>query len=177
MQEADRDLFTPASWSVLSRAGSANDFAVVRTRGYDRPTGQWDFDVDVLSGAAGPHDDWEIGALAGSTLAQYQMLVEARAIEASIAATVAAINARAAEVAADHQAVDAAAAEIEADRQAVETTAIAVEQNRQLAQQARQDAQGFVASVNPELIAGAIAQVQGNLDRAIAETLMYRNQI
>lgn len=72
--EADRALFTPGPYAVLSRSASPDTWAVVRTVGYDRSTGQWDVEIVSFAGPAGPWGDWEATAVAGSTLAQMAFL-------------------------------------------------------------------------------------------------------
>lgn len=82
---ADRDLFVPGPFAVLTRAATPDDFAVIKTQGYDRASGQFDFVILSRSGAAGPHADWIVASIAGSTLAQLQLLEEARAIRDVVA--------------------------------------------------------------------------------------------
>lgn len=75
----NRDLFTPSEFTVLTRADNVDDYAVLRSVNYDRPTGAYAAEVVSLWGSAGPHSDWIIGALAGSTIAQVTMLAEGKA--------------------------------------------------------------------------------------------------
>ena len=78
--EADRELFAPGPYAVLSWTGGApTDYAVVRTLGFDRDLGQWDVRVEAFTGAPGPWSDWQIAAVAGSTLAQMALLINGQA--------------------------------------------------------------------------------------------------
>lgn len=74
----ERALFTPGPFALLTRAAAPEDYAVVRTLGFNRESGQWDVRIEAFFGDEGPFDDWLISAIAGSTLAQYSMLGESR---------------------------------------------------------------------------------------------------
>lgn len=87
ISEADRDLFAPAPFAVLTRVSTVEDWAVVRTVTYDPENGRWDVQVESFSGDPGPHSDWQVTAIAGSTLAQLALLEQGQA--AAAAATVA----------------------------------------------------------------------------------------
>ncbi|WP_309628731.1 hypothetical protein [Brevundimonas sp.] len=84
-----RDLFAPSPFLLLGRTLSADDYAVVKLRSYDPETGLLSLEVITVAGDPGPHSDWSIGALAGSTLAQLLMLEEGRTLAATILAAVA----------------------------------------------------------------------------------------
>jgi hypothetical protein len=85
--EDQRDLFTPGPFAVLSREATPEDYAIVRTSSVDRETGRWDFSVETIVGDPGPHADWLITAIAGSTLAQLALLQQGRdARDAAVAA-------------------------------------------------------------------------------------------
>ena len=81
-----RDLFTPGPFVLLSRAGTADDYAVARTSLYDRDSGQLIVETLVITGDPGPHSDWVISAIAGSTLAQLELLNQAIALQATLLA-------------------------------------------------------------------------------------------
>lgn len=80
IEDAQRELFSPGPFAVLTRTATAEDYAVVRTLAYDRETGIWDIAVEALQMDSDPHDDWLIAAIAGSTLAQLTLLEEARVV-------------------------------------------------------------------------------------------------
>lgn len=81
-----RDLFTPGPFVLLSRAATPNDYAVARTSLYDRESGQLIVETLVITGDPGPHSDWVISAIAGSTLAQLELLNQALALQATLLA-------------------------------------------------------------------------------------------
>lgn len=81
-----RALFAPGPFSIVSRSGTPDDYAVVRTVGYDRALGQYDFTVVSSYGDPGPHADWVLGAVASSTLAQMQVLAQVKAIRSELLA-------------------------------------------------------------------------------------------
>lgn len=80
-----RDLFSPSPFLLLGRIASPDDYAVVRFRSYDREGGTLEVEVVSFAGDPGPHEDWSLGALAGSTLAQVVMLDQTRALHAEMA--------------------------------------------------------------------------------------------
>lgn len=85
--EEERDLFAPGPYAVLTwTGGGPEDYAVVRTLGYDRLLGQWDVRVEGFTGEPGPWASWQIAAVAGSTLAQMAMLDDGQAVSAQTAA-------------------------------------------------------------------------------------------
>lgn len=77
--EAERRLFTPSPFLALTRAATADDYAVARRVAWDSETGMLVCEVVAAYGDPGPHDDWVIAALAGSTMAQVEMLAGATA--------------------------------------------------------------------------------------------------
>lgn len=81
----ERRMFSPSPRAILSRVASEDDFAVVRTISFDKESGDYICQVIWFAGAAGPHADWVIGALAGSTVAQQMMLATAEDVQADIA--------------------------------------------------------------------------------------------
>lgn len=133
-----RGLFAPGPFAVLTRISSPDDYAVVRTLAYDRAAGQWDVRIETFTGDPGPHDDWLITAIAGSALAQYTLLAEARAIRDLV------ITAR--------DLLLPAAAAVDADATAVELARQQTDADAQAAELARAAAQGFAASIDPDAI-------------------------
>jgi len=88
VDEADRPLFTPGPFAVISRTSDPYAYAIVRTAGFDRTRGQWDVRVVATAGnLAAAHTDWSIAAVAGSSLAQMVWLAEGKtARDATLAA-------------------------------------------------------------------------------------------
>lgn len=70
----ERSVFVASPFVALTRAANITDYGIARTISYDNVTGTLTCSVISYQGAAGPHTDWVIGALAGSTIAQYAML-------------------------------------------------------------------------------------------------------
>lgn len=84
----DRALFLPGAFALLAWTGGAPDhYAIVSTLGFDRPLGQWDVRIEGFVGDPGPHNEWQISAVAGATLAQLALLTQG---QAALAATEAA---------------------------------------------------------------------------------------
>jgi hypothetical protein len=84
--EAERDLFTPTPYVLLTRRaeGTEHDYAVLRVEGYDRGTGGLAFEVVLVNGGIGDaaHDDWMISATAGLSVA---VLEAATSVQATLA--------------------------------------------------------------------------------------------
>ncbi|WP_029418041.1 hypothetical protein [Brevundimonas bacteroides] len=117
--EEERDLFAPGPYAVLTwTGGGPEDYAVVRTLGYDRLIGQWDVRVEAFTGAPGPWASWQIAAIAGSTLSQRALLSEGRAVRGE---TVAARN-----TALEHRDASIAAAGVSVAARDVSTAAAGV---------------------------------------------------
>jgi hypothetical protein len=74
--ETERDLFTPAPFLAITRTSTAADYAIAQLVSYDKITGQLWLKVKAITGNAGPHSDWQIGALAGNTLAAMAYLTQ-----------------------------------------------------------------------------------------------------
>lgn len=138
ISEDQRGLFAPGPFAVMTRISSPDDYAVVKTLGYDRESGQWAVRIEAFTGSPGPHEDWLISAIAGSALAQYTLLGEARAIRDFVLEARNQVLPAAAAVAADAQAVETARQETDADAQAAEAARLA--------------AQGFATSIDPAAI-------------------------
>lgn len=95
--EDERAVFTPSPFTALTRVATPDDYAIARTISYDRENGSYTCEVVAAAGDPGPHADWVIAGVAGSTIAQYQaledmrdVLAQAEVIEADIAAAQAA---------------------------------------------------------------------------------------
>ena len=85
---AERALFTPSPFVALTREANTADYAICRLISYLNDTGALRVEVLSHAGNVGPHTDWVIGALAGSTIAQLAMLDSAGTLKAeTIAAT------------------------------------------------------------------------------------------
>lgn len=71
--EAQRDLFTPTPYVLLTRQadGTEDDYAIVRVTGYNRANGGLAFEVILVNGDIGDasHDDWVVSATAGLSVA------------------------------------------------------------------------------------------------------------
>jgi hypothetical protein len=65
-------LFTPTPFLALTRVSNFNDYAIAQLEGYEHATGELLVRVKSITGDPGPHNDWQIGALAGNTLAAMQ---------------------------------------------------------------------------------------------------------
>lgn len=75
----ERATFTPSQFVMLARTGDPDDRALVRRVSYDQETGEFVGQVEASWGDPGPHNDWEIGGLAGSTLSALQAAEVAQA--------------------------------------------------------------------------------------------------
>ncbi len=158
-----RDLFAPSPFLLLGRTLSAADYAVVKLRTYDAETGALELEVVTVAGDPGPHADWSIGALAGSTLAQLTALDQGRDVlaetlearDASRAARDTAGQHRAA-TQADREAVTALRADALAFRNTAGGHATAAGEQRTLAEQAAAAAAASAASLNAPAINAAI---------------------
>lgn len=74
--EAERRLFSPSPFLALTRAATPADYAVARRVSWDAEAGELVCEVIAAFGDPGPHTDWVIAALAGSTLAEVKMLAD-----------------------------------------------------------------------------------------------------
>lgn len=72
--DAERRLFSPSPFLALTREATPDDYGVASRVSWDAGTGTLVCEVVAAFGDPGPHDDWVIAALAGSTLAQVEML-------------------------------------------------------------------------------------------------------
>ena len=128
ISEASRGLFAPGPYAIVSRDGDPTAYAVVRNVAYDREYGQWATHVEATFGdLSGPHSDWSIAAVAGSTLAQRAMLDEARALRTAAAGSATAAASSAAARAGDRTATGQDRTATGQDRTAAETARKAAE--------------------------------------------------
>ena len=94
--EDQRRLFTPSPFVALTRAATPDDYAILRTVAYTEQDGKYIGEVLSFEGSAGPHGDWVLGALAGSTIAGLSALNRAlTARNEAVAAAAAAVPAAA----------------------------------------------------------------------------------
>ena len=102
VMEADRAIFSPSAFVALTRTSTFEDYAICRNLGWDSATGTLVLELLSVEGSPGPFPDWDISALAGSTVAQITMLAEATAAAAAAtgAAEAVMLNATAAQSAA-----------------------------------------------------------------------------
>lgn len=124
IREADRALFAPGPFALLSWTGGDPDhYAIVRTVAYDRDLGQWDIRTEAFTGEAGPHDEWQIAAVAGATLAQMALLEQAQIAQAATEAARDDVSPKHLVVVEKHAEVLPAAAQATAARDQAVTTA------------------------------------------------------
>lgn len=86
-----RGLFTPSPFVMLTRNLTPDDYAVAKLRTYDKVSGALQVEVVSFAGDPGPHSDWSIGAIAGSTLAQLLLLNQGKAAKQAAEAALAAV--------------------------------------------------------------------------------------
>ncbi len=111
--EGQRALFTPSDFVGLTRASTSDDYAVLRTVAYTTDDGRYIGRIISFEGDPGPHSDWVLGALAGSTMASVM------ALDLSLSARADAVAAAAAAVPAATTATTKAAIATDAAAQAV----------------------------------------------------------
>lgn len=69
-----RELFSPSPFVILTRSTTSTGWAVARRLSYDPVSGVLAYDIVSVNGPAGPHADVVVAAVAGSTVAQIDML-------------------------------------------------------------------------------------------------------
>jgi hypothetical protein len=94
--ETERSLFTPSPFLAITRTSTTADYAIAQLVSYSQATGQLMVKIKAITGNAGPHDDWQIGALAGNTLAAMAYMSQ---IDAARATAVSAKDSAAADAA------------------------------------------------------------------------------
>lgn len=86
IREGDqRELFTPSPFIALTRRSTTADYVIARTLAYDSESGVLLFSVETVVGNGGPHDDWDVAALAGSVQAMIAALDETKALQQTVA--------------------------------------------------------------------------------------------
>jgi hypothetical protein len=86
--EDERAVFTPSKFLMLTRLDNADDWGIARLYSYNNLTGTLVCTVTAFEGDPGPHTDWQVSAVAGSTVAQMALL---ELMEALVAETEAAM--------------------------------------------------------------------------------------
>ncbi len=113
--EGQRALFTPSDFVGLTRKGTPDDYAVLRTVAYTVEDGKFIGQVVSFEGDPGPHTDWVLGALAGSTMASVMAMSRVLAArDDAVAAASVAVPAATTATTKASVATDAAAAAIAA---------------------------------------------------------------
>ena len=120
-----RDLFTPSTFSVLTRVAATDAHAILRTIDYDRLTGAYRVEVVSSIFAVTGYSDWEIVASAGSTIAMLDYLAESRAIRDVVLPAMDVATAAAASASADADATAADRIQTGLDRAAAANSAAA----------------------------------------------------
>jgi len=83
---AERDLFTPSEYVVITRAADFEDIAVCRKISWVVEIGEFVGEVVAAFGAPGPHSDLTLTATAGTTLAAAHALAEIRELREAVGA-------------------------------------------------------------------------------------------
>ena len=175
--EEDRALFAPGPYAVLTwTGGGPEDYAVVRSLGYDRQIGQWDVRVESFAGDPGPWGQWQISAVAGSTLAQLQYLEQGLAARDQAVAAEAAVTPLHAEVVGARNevvdevvpAVTAAAATAVAARDAAQAAAVAAAGSAGALAGVVRSVNGITPGPDGALTLPIAAEVQALFDRELA---------
>lgn len=84
------DYFFPGAWIALRRTSTIDDWAIARVSTFDRLLGILSVDITHVGGAEGPHDDVEIVATGGASVAELMTLDQ---MDAKVALAVAAKDA------------------------------------------------------------------------------------
>jgi len=72
------DLFSPSPFIALVRRSTPDAYAIGKLLHYDRELARLDISIVSAQGDMGPHDDWDVAALAGSVKAMWDALNESR---------------------------------------------------------------------------------------------------
>lgn len=113
--DGQRALFTPSDFVGLTRKATPDDYAVLRTVAYTVEDGKFIGQVVSFEGDPGPHTDWVLGALAGSTMASVMAMSRVLAArDDAVAAASVAVPAATTATTKASVATDAAAAAIAA---------------------------------------------------------------
>lgn len=162
--EAERSTFTPSPFVILTREDNFEDFGVAQTHSYNKETGSFVCEVVAFGGDPGPHNDWVIGAVAGSTVAQMAMLQEAIALrDQTVAAKDDAVSARTDALQAKADA-ETAASSADGDATAIAIIYGLIEDARDATFEARDEAQDAASEAqDPTGIAGITGLSTGDL--------------
>ena len=165
VSDVDLGLFAPGPFAVVTRAANATDYAVVRTIAFDRSTGAFDVQIEATGGAPGPFTDWELAAVAGSTVAQMALLAQGTTARNSAVAAAAATAADRVQTDADALSTAADRVAVHADRQAADASATAADTSAKAAQAAANSATGlrYAGVWNAATNIPALASSAGNL--------------
>jgi hypothetical protein len=150
-----RDLFTPTPFLAITRSSTTADYAIAQFISFDKVTGELWLKVKAITGNAGPHNDWQIGALAGSTLAAMAYLTQIDAARATAVSAKDTSVANAAQTAADRVQTGADAASALSSKMAAAASATA-------AQTWNPSSYSTTAQVNAAITAAVNALVNGS---------------
>jgi len=121
IREGDqRDLFVPTPFLALVRRTSYADYAIASLISYSQETGQLLVRVRSVKGNPGPHNDWDVAALAGHVIAMDDALEATQVLRDAVAADLLTVAEDKATVAADKQAAQTAKQDAEAARTGAE---------------------------------------------------------
>lgn len=81
----ERAVFVASKFVILTRADNPDDYAILLTSSYDNTTGDYIGQVVAQAGDPGPHEDWQINGVAGSTIAQLMLLEIVEQLHAQVA--------------------------------------------------------------------------------------------
>jgi hypothetical protein len=121
--ETERSLFTPGPFLAITRTSTTADYAIAQFVSYDKITGELWLKVKAITGNPGPHSDWQIGALAGNTLAAMVYLSQIDAARATAVSAKDMSAANATQTAADRVQTGADAASALASKNAAAASA------------------------------------------------------
>ena len=142
--ETERELFTPTPFLALTRTSTTADYAIAQLVSYDNDTGQLMVLVKSITGSAGPHTDWQIGALAANTAAAMTYFTQIDAARAAAVGAKDTVVANAAQAAADRLATGQDRTAVASDRAATQTARTAAEAAQAAAERARDEAEVIV---------------------------------
>ena len=158
--EQERSLFSPSPWIALTREATPDDFGIARLVDYDSATGELTVAIERASGAEGPHGDWVLGALAGSTIAAEAQYAAAEGFAAAAGE--------------DAAAAAAQAGLAQTARSGSETARTGAQTALSLAQTARAAAEGFRDQAGTFAGAAETARDSARADNAaISEVTAY----
>lgn len=155
-----RDLFQPAPFCVVQSNDDPDTWALIKNAGFIRANGAlygevWFVGPDADTGTT--FDDWSIGALAGSTMAQMSLLLLGQAAAVQVAADKGT-------VAADKAIVAGHKATVAEDKGIVAADKLNVADNKALAQgykTAAEDAAAAAIAAAASIAGGPVASVAG----------------